>query len=54
MSSVAVAPTRHVGAGIARRAAFHERQFTERAEREATGGAVLSAETQDVVRMWHA
>ena len=51
MTSVAAAPTRHAGAGIARRAAFHERQRAERAELEATGGAVLPAETQDVTHV---
>ena len=48
MASVAAAPTRHAGAGIARRAAFHERQRLERAELEAGGGAVLPPETQVV------
>ena len=32
-------PWRHRGAGIERRAAFHERLRQERAEREARGGA---------------
>ena len=34
MPSVAEAPTRHRGTGIARREAFHERQRAERAELE--------------------
>ena len=51
MTSVAAALTRHAGAGIARRTAFHERQRAERAELEATGGAVLPAETQDVTHV---
>ena len=48
MASVAAAPTRHTGAGIARRAAFHERQRAERAELETARGAVLPPETQMV------
>ena len=44
MMAEAAAPARHKGMGIARRAAFHERQRTERAELEAEGGAVLPAE----------
>ena len=50
MTTVAAAPTRHTGAGIARRADFHERQRLERAELEASGGAELPAEPDDVVQ----
>ena len=39
---------RHTGAGIARRAAFHERQRAERAEIEAAGGAEVPAEVEGV------
>ena len=51
MAAVAAAPTRHVGAGIARRAAFHERQRAERAELEAAGGAVLPPENTNVAHV---
>ena len=45
----AAAPTRHeAGAGVARRAAFHERLRAERAELEAAAGAGLPPETDDV------
>ena len=47
----AAAPTRHTGTGIARRAAFHERQRAERAELEAAGGAVLPAEEVGVAQV---
>ena len=45
------AGTRHTGAGIARRAAFHERLRAERAELDTAGGAVLPAETDNVVHV---
>ena len=48
MASEAAAPTRHEGAGVARRAAFHERLRAERAELEAAAGAGLPPETDDV------
>ena len=48
MASEAAAPTRHEGAGVARRAAFHERLRAERAELEAAAGAGLQPETDDV------
>ena len=44
----AAAPARHTGTGIARRAAFHERQRAERAELEAAGGTVLPVEKEGV------
>ena len=47
----AQAAARHTGGGIARRAAFHERQRAERAELEAAGEAVLPPETQQVVHV---
>eukprot|EP00966_Prymnesium_polylepis_P063142 1465784-Prymnesium_polylepis.1 len=34
---------RHTGAGVAQRAAFHERLRAERAEMEAHGGAIIPA-----------
>ena len=37
MTSVAAEPTRHTGAGIARRTAFHDRQRAERVEVEVVG-----------------
>ena len=39
---------RHTGAGIARRAAFHERMRQERAQLEATGGVQLEPEVENV------
>ena len=48
MASEAAAPTRHEGAGVARRAAFHERLRAERTELEAAAGAGLPPETDDV------
>ena len=44
----AAAAARHTGTGIARRAAFHERQRAERAELEAAGGTVLPEEKEGV------
>ena len=39
---------RHTGAGVARRAAFHERRREERAQLEANGGVQLEAEVENV------
>ena len=46
--TMAEAAARHTGTGIARRAAFHERQRAERAELEAAGGTVLPEEKEGV------
>ena len=51
LATMTEAVTRHTGVGIARRAAFHERLRAERAELDAAGGAVLPAETDDVVQV---
>ena len=51
LATMTEAVTRHTGVGIARRAAFHERLRAERAELDAAGGAVLPAETDNVVHV---
>ena len=43
-----LAPTLHLGAGIARRAAYAERR---RSERDELDGAVLPNETENVVQL---
>lgn len=53
LATMTEAVTRHTGVGIARRAAFHERLRAERAELDAAGGAVLPAETDNVVHKGH-